>query len=38
MGRMAFTEPQCMYSRAIILLPLWAVRYEQSLSVCTVEQ
>jgi hypothetical protein len=26
MGRTACTEPQCLYSRAIPLLPLWAVR------------
>jgi len=37
MGRTACTEPQCLYSTAIPLLPLWAVRPVQSLSVCTVE-
>ena len=37
MGRTACTEPQCLYSRAIPLLPLWAVRPLQSLSACTVE-
>jgi hypothetical protein len=37
MGRTAFTEPQCLYSRAIPLLPLWALRPVQSLSACTVE-
>jgi hypothetical protein len=37
MGRTACTEPQCLYSRAIPLLPLWAVRPVQSLSGCTVE-
>ena len=37
MGRTAFTEPQCLYSRAIPLLPLWAVQPVQSLSACTVE-
>src|SRR5215470_12197500 len=37
MGRMACTESQCLYSRAIPLLPLWAVRPVQSLSACTVE-
>jgi len=37
MGRTACTEPQCLYSRAIPLLPLWTVRPVQSLSVCTVE-
>jgi hypothetical protein len=37
MGRRACTEPQCLYSRAIPLLPLWAVRPLQSLSACTVE-
>jgi len=36
-GRTACTEPQCLYSRAIPLLPLWAVRSVQSLSACTVE-
>jgi len=47
MGRTARTEPQCLYkgdlylflwswnSRAIPLLPLWAVRPVQSLSACT---
>jgi hypothetical protein len=35
MGRTACTEPQCLYSRAIPLLPLWAVRPVQSLSACT---
>jgi len=33
----AFTEPQCLYSRAIPLLPLWVLRPVQSLSACTVE-
>jgi hypothetical protein len=58
MGLTACTEPQCLYSRAILLLPygpyglyrasvpvsraitllpLWAVRLVQSLSACTVE-
>jgi len=37
MGRAACTEPQCLYSRAIPLLPLWVVRPLQSLSACTVE-
>jgi hypothetical protein len=37
MGRTACTEPQCLYGRAIPLLPLWAVRSVQSLSACTVE-
>jgi hypothetical protein len=37
MGRTACTEPQCLYSRAIPLLPLWAVRLVQSLGACTVE-
>jgi len=37
MGRTVCTEPQCLYSRAIPLLPLWAVRPVQSLSACTVE-
>ena len=37
MRRTACTEPQCLYSRAKPLLPLWAVRPVQSLSACTVE-
>ena len=37
MGRTDCREPQCLYSRAIPLLPLWAVRSVQSLSACTVE-
>jgi len=37
MGRTACTEPQCLYSTAIPLLPLWAVGTVQSLSACTVE-
>ena len=37
MGRTACTEPQCLYSTAIPLLPLWAVRPIQSLGACTVE-
>ena len=37
MGRTACTEPQCLYSRAIPLLPLWAVQPVQSLSACTVQ-
>jgi hypothetical protein len=37
MGRTACTEPQCLYIRAIPLLPLWTVRPLQSLSACTVE-
>ena len=37
MGRTACTEPQCLYSRAIPLIPLWAVRPVQSLSACTVQ-
>jgi hypothetical protein len=36
MGRTACTEPQCLYSRAIPLLPLWAVQPVQSLSACTM--
>jgi hypothetical protein len=35
MGRTAFTEPQCLYSRSIPLLPLWAVSPVQILSACT---
>jgi hypothetical protein len=37
MGRTACTEPQCLYSRAIPPLPIWAVRPVQSLRACTVE-
>jgi len=37
MDRTACTEPQCLYNKAIPLLPLWAVRPVQSLSPCTVE-
>ena len=37
MGRTACTEPQCLYSTAIPLLPLLAVRPVQSLSACTVQ-
>ena len=37
MGRTVCTEPQCLYSTAIPLRPLWAVRSVQSLSDCTVE-
>jgi len=37
MGRTACTEPQCLYSTAILLLSLCAVRPLQSLSACTVE-
>ena len=36
-GRTACTEPQCLYSTAIPLLPLWVVRSVQSLSACTVQ-
>jgi len=37
MGRRSCTEPQCLYSIAIPLLPLWAVGPVQSLSACTVQ-
>ena len=37
MGRTACAEPQCLYSRAITLLPLWTERSVQSLSACTVQ-
>jgi len=37
MGRRACTEPQCLYSTAIPLLPLWAVGPVQTLSACTVQ-
>jgi len=36
-GRTACTEPQCLYSTAIPLLPLWAVQLLQSLSSRTVD-
>jgi len=34
---MTCTDPQCLYSTAIPLLPLWAVQPVQSLSACTVQ-
>ena len=34
MGRTVCTEPQCLYSRAVPLLPLLAVRPVQNLSAC----
>jgi len=34
--RTAFTEPQCLYSISILLIPLWTVQPVQSLSACTV--
>ena len=37
MGCTICTEPQCLYSRTIPILPLWAVRPVQSLSACTVQ-
>ena len=37
MAGTACTEPQCLYSTAIPLLPLWTVRPVQSLSACTVQ-
>ena len=37
MGRTASTEPQCLYSKAIPLQPLWVVQPLQSLSACTVK-
>jgi len=37
MGHTASTEPQCMYSIAIPLLPLCAVQTVQSLSARTVQ-
>ena len=37
MDRTACTDPQYLYSTAIPLLPLWAVRPLQSLNACTVE-
>jgi len=37
MGSTACTDPQCLYSRAILLLLVWTARPLQSLSACTVE-
>ena len=37
MDRTEYTQPQCLYSTAIPLLPLWTVRPVQSLSACTVQ-
>ena len=37
MGCTACTEPQCLYSTAIPLLPLWAVQPVHSLSAYTVQ-
>ena len=37
MGHTTCTDPQCLYSTAIPLLPLWAIRPVQSLSACTVQ-
>ena len=37
MGRTSCTEPQCLYSTAIPLLPLLAVQPVQNFSVCTVQ-
>jgi len=37
MGRTVCTEPQFLYSTAIPLHPLWAVRPVQSLGACTVQ-
>ena len=37
MVRTACTEPQCLYSTAIPLLPLWSILPVQSLSACTVQ-
>ena len=37
MGRTGSTEPKYLYSTAIPLHPLWAVRSVQSLSACTVQ-
>ena len=36
MGHTACTEPQCLYSTAIPLIPLWTIWPVQSLSACTV--
>jgi hypothetical protein len=37
MDRKVCTEPQCMYSTAIPLLPLWTILPLESLSTCTVQ-
>jgi len=37
MGLTDSTDTQCLYSTAITLLPLWAVRPVQRLSACTVQ-
>ena len=37
MGRTACTEPHCLHSTSILLLPLWVVRPVQSFSACTVQ-
>ena len=37
MGRAGCTEPQCLYSTARPLFPVWAVRPVQNLSDCTVQ-
>jgi len=37
MGRKVCKEPQCLYSTAITLLALWAVRSVQRHSACTVK-
>jgi hypothetical protein len=37
MGLKACTQPQCPYSTAIPLLPLWALLPVQTLSACTVQ-
>ena len=37
MAHTACAEPQCLYSTAIPLLPLWSIRPVQSLSACTVQ-
>ena len=36
-GRTACADPQCLYSTATPLLPLWAVQPVQRLSACTVQ-
>ena len=37
MGRTDCTEPQCLYSIAIPLIPLWTIQPVHSLSACTVQ-
>jgi hypothetical protein len=36
-GLTACTDPHCLYSTAIPLLPIWAVQAVQNLNACTVQ-